>query len=63
MMVVEGNANVFGVSRDSDDFAAFFQNFFWQEGKLEMSEDEAGRMIRRKFVRIVKFQKYIAFRT
>ncbi len=63
MMVVEGNANVFGVSRDSDDFAAFFQNLFWQEGKLEMSEDEAGRRIRRKFVRMLKFQNYVTIRT
>ena len=62
MMVVERNANVFGVSRDSDDFASLFQNSFWQEGELEMSEDEAGRRIRLKSFRIVKFQKYIAFR-
>ena len=45
VVIVVGNADVFGVPCNPDDFASFFQNLFGQELKLEMSVDDTRRGI------------------
>ena len=41
MVIVVRHADILGIPSNSDDFASFFQNLFWQELKGQVRANEA----------------------
>ena len=40
-MIIEGDADVFRIPRNANDFVAIFEDFLWQEFIRKMRKDES----------------------
>ena len=62
VVVVEWDADIFGISGNSNDFIAIFEDFLGQKLERKMREDESRRWLILHSFQITEFEKIVHFR-